>query len=778
MAVELQGQQLWGGEYEIRERVAQGGMATVFTAYARSLDTIVAIKVLSARLAQDPAFRQRFHAEATNIAALHHPNIIEVHHFGGENDAPYIAMRYAPGGTLKDRLKETGGMMDLNSAARLTVQVASALHYAHNAGLIHLDVKPANILLGGVDWPLLSDFGIVRIAGEAREDGHRVAGTPAYMSPEQWQGLALDGRSDQYSLALMFYEIVTGRRPFSGETSAELKEQHVNEPPPRLRDLNPGVPGPVEDVVMRALSKDPDGRFPTIDEFGTALTEAVEHSRGMQLETKQAIVSAAPNLVALLVLSVVAPLLSGLPNSSAPIFHQLTLNSPIALVTALLQVWLLLGIRWHLIGIITRFLGAVLDGLDQFTRTYVRLGTDSQGPLRVKVWRNAAVGSAEVIVNIAYLFLIYRILGQPLVETIARLLTMGQAEALTATGVAVLTLLFAAAIVFRVYRKSGAIVAVLALAICWGLVSSMPIVDMEVYGGLSLQWLVKLAVGVAVLVAFFAVRGKVQAEVRAFIVPLVQQPLGGLKRVRSAEEPSARGRIVGRAADGLVNVFYLIVGYPIIATPLRRVLEGLVSERVAAVLITLVVALIVALLVLQLRAASGVFPATLGLLLSAPLLMALPLFEEGFLGGTSLQWAANLIIALGVLAIFLSIRRQVQAAARGVIVPTIDHQLSGLLTASSESQAEARHRALESASDMLVNVMYLLLAYFAAVRPVVGMVSDVTNLTWVSVLVYATFLAAALLVFVSFVRRLLPIVRPPSQQKPDTAQVPVPVQQA
>ena len=776
MAVELQGHQLWDGEYEVKERLAQGGMATVFTAYARSLDTTVAVKVLSPRLAQDASFRQRFHAEATSIAALHHPNIIEVHHFGEENNVPYIAMRYVPGGTLKDRLKETGGMMDLNSAARLTVQVASALNYAHNAGLIHLDVKPANVLLGAADWPLLSDFGIIRIAGEAREDGHRVAGTPAYMSPEQWQGLPLDGRSDEYSLALMFYEIVTGKRPFSGETSAELKEQHVNEPPPRLRALNPGVPGPVEDVVMKALSKNPDDRFPTTGEFGTALAEAVERSRGMQLETKQAIVSAAPNLVALLVLSVVAPLLSGLANSSTPIFLRLTLDSPIALVTALLQVWLLVGIRWHLIGIITRFLGAVLDGLDQFTRTYVRLGTGSGGPLRLKAWRNAAVGSAEGIVNVAYLFLIYRILGQPVVETVSQLLTVSQAADLTATGVAGLVMLFAAVIVVRVYRKSGAMVAVLALAICWGLVSSMPMVDMQVYGGLSLQWVAKLAVGLAVLITFFAVRKRVQAEVREFVVPLVEQPLGGLKRARSAEESSTRRQIVGRASDGLVNVFYLIVGYPIVATPLRRVLEGLIPKNWAAVLITLAVVLLIALLVLKLRAASGVFPAALGLLLSAPLLMSLPLFEEGYLGGTSLRWAANLIIALGVLAIFLSIRKKVQEAARGIVVPAIDHQLSGLLTAGSEAQAEARHRALGSASDMLVNVVYLLLAYFAAVRPVVGVVSDVTNLAWVSVLVYAVFLAAALLVFISFVRRLLPIVSRPTQSK--AAAVPASVPQA
>ena len=396
MAVDLSVQQLWAGEYEIREKVAQGGMATVYSAYARSLDTTVAIKVLSPRLSRDASFLERFRGEATSIAALHHPNIIEVHHFGEEGGAPYIAMRYVSGGTLKERLEVAGGLMELRAAARLIAQVASALDYAHERGLIHLDVKPANILLGNADWPLLSDFGIVRIAGDAREDGHRVAGTPAYMSPEQWQGLDVDGRSDQYSLALTFYEMVTGRRPFSGGTSAELKAQHLSVEPARPRDLNPGIPGPIEEVMLRAMSKDRDDRFPTIGEFGTALVEAVEESRGMQLETKQAMVAVAPSLVALLFLSAFAPLLASLADTSRPVYSDLTLDWPIRLVFALLQIGLLLGIRWHLIGLATRVFDGVLARVERLTRSAARGAPRGGG---AGAWRRAPRGWAQGLVR-------------------------------------------------------------------------------------------------------------------------------------------------------------------------------------------------------------------------------------------------------------------------------------------------------------------------------------------------------------------------------------------
>jgi len=759
MAVDLASHTVLEGEYEIQQALAQGGMATIFTAHSRSLDTIVAIKVLSSRFARDPAFLERFHAEATNIANLHHPNIIEVYKFGVAGDVAYIAMRYVPGGTLKERLQLSGGQMNLSSAARLTSQVASALQHAHEHGLVHLDVKPGNVLLGNADWPLLSDFGIIRMAGDAREDGHRVAGTPAYMSPEQWQGGDLDGRSDQYSLGIMFYELVTGRRPFAGETSVELKAQHTDVAPPRPREINPGIPGPVEEVMLRALAKRPEDRFPTIGEFGTALVDAVERSRGMQLETKQAIISAAPNLVALAGLSVVAPLLASLPNPDLPVFRSLTLNWPVSLITALLQILLLLGIRWHLIGIVTRFLGAVVDAIDQFTRNYVRIGTDTEGVLRVKAWRNAVVASGEGIVNIAYLFIIYQIGALPLIKTVALAIDPGR-EAEVATAIAALAVLVAAAIILKLFRTAGPVIALWALTICWAFISAMPLVDEEIWGRVSLQWLIKLGIGLAVLLTCLAVRKRVQAVAREYVGTLINEQARNLQQGQNAEQSAARLDVVGRATDGLVNVLYLIVGYPIIALPLHNVLVSFVSETIGAILVTLCVFILAAILVNELRVASGVVPATLGLLICAPMLLGLPLFEPGLLGGPSLQWAGRFVIGLGVLALFLGIRGKVQAVGRAVIVPVMDHQLSSLRPSRSEAEEAARLKVLEGSADALVNVGYLIVAYFAVVGPVAGDVAGALSLGWVSAIIYALFVLLVVYVLYRFARGIAPALRP------------------
>ena len=251
----LIGRALRDGEYVVRDVLGRGGMATVYRASSRSLETDVALKVLAPRLAADLDLRDRFHQEARLLSHLFHPNLLTVHYFGEEGDTVYIAMRLVTSGTLRDRMTALGGRLDLVSAARLIRGVADALQTAHDADIVHLDVKPSNVLLGRADWPLVADTGIAEVIqpAEAPVTARRIAGTPAYMSPEQCRGDVVDGRSDQYSLAIMAFEVLTGQLPFSGATSQDLMRHQMYDSPPRPRDVNPGLPSPVEDILLRDL---------------------------------------------------------------------------------------------------------------------------------------------------------------------------------------------------------------------------------------------------------------------------------------------------------------------------------------------------------------------------------------------------------------------------------------------------------------------------------------------------------------------------------------------
>jgi hypothetical protein len=758
MAINPQLLVLRNGEYEVHDVLASGGMATVYTARSRSLNGPVAIKVLAPRLSGDPELMARFHAEAESIHELHHPNILEVYYFAEEAGIAYIAMRYVPGGTLKELAGALGGPMDLHTAARITSQVAAALQHAHDHGMFHLDVKPGNVLLGDADWPLLADFGIIRIAGETREDGHRVAGTPAYMSPEQWQDGPIDGRSDQYSLGLMFYELVTGRRPFSGETSAELKEQHLSVEPARPRQINPGIPGPVEEVILRALQKQPDDRYPTISDFGIALVEAVDRSRGMQLETKQAIVGVVPNVLALILLSLVGPLLESLPNPDLPVFRELTLNWPIALVVAVLQVSLLLGIRWPVIGLATRLMGSAVDALDRLTRVHIRIGTDAAGPLHVATWRNAALSTAEGLVNVAYLFAIYELGAVPLIKTLALPIDPGM-EDILATGVTALVLLVAAAIVLRIYQATGPIIGVCVLAVCWAFISTLPIVDRSILGTVSLPWLVKLVVGLAVLAAFLGVRIRVQRAVREAVVPLLLRQVRGLRRGLSPDDVAKQKNQIERSLDDLVNVLYLVIGYAIIALPLEYVLLGVSGSLVSAILITAGVIVAAGLLINRMRATSGTVAATLGLVICSPTLLSLPLFALDSSGSVSFEWVARLVIGLGVLLLFLGVRGRVRAACRPVIVPFLAQQLASIRPAMSETEENERRQSLGHSADALVDVLYLLVGYFSVVAPVASALAGSGNLSVVSTLLYVLFILAVVYVIYRLVGDFVPRLR-------------------
>ncbi|MCL5962006.1 MAG: serine/threonine protein kinase, partial [Chloroflexi bacterium] len=201
---QLEGRTL--GHYHLLEELGRGGMATVYKAYQPSLDRHVAVKILAPFLANQRDFFERFRREATAVARLSHPNILNVYDFGQEGDLAYIVMEYVVGGNLAGRL---GSAKDLAFASVIIAQMASALDYAHRRGIIHRDIKPANILMAEDDWAILSDFGIAKIVESTlalTQTGMGI-GTPEYMSPEQGQGLAIDQRTDIYSLGVVLYEI-------------------------------------------------------------------------------------------------------------------------------------------------------------------------------------------------------------------------------------------------------------------------------------------------------------------------------------------------------------------------------------------------------------------------------------------------------------------------------------------------------------------------------------------------------------------------------------------
>jgi hypothetical protein len=266
------------GQYQIVELAGQGGMATVYKAYQPSLNRYVALKVLPEYLAHDDEFVKRFKQEATAAAALRHPNIIVIYDIGEAGSVHYIATEFLEGQTLDAVLKQSGAL-PLPRVVKIVAQLTSALEAAHQQNLIHRDVKPSNVFLNAKDHVTLMDFGIVKAVSSTRlTRTGLLVGTPEYMSPEQAEGQALDGRSDLYSLGVVVYQMLTGQTPFTAPTPNAVLYAHVNRPPTPLSRLNQAVPQSVEAVVLRALAKKPADRFQSVAEFATALEQAASQA--------------------------------------------------------------------------------------------------------------------------------------------------------------------------------------------------------------------------------------------------------------------------------------------------------------------------------------------------------------------------------------------------------------------------------------------------------------------------------------------------------------------
>jgi len=260
------------GQYEIVSILGAGGMATIYRALQPSVKREVAIKVIESMLVRNPDFIKRFQREARTSAALNHPHIIKVFDFGQEDDLLYLVMELKSGGNLGRLLSHE--RLPLDQAGRLLGQIASALDYAHLHGVIHRDLKPPNVLLDEDRNGFLTDFGIAKTTSEmtAITQSGTVLGTPTYMAPEQWSEGTVDARTDLYALGVLLYEMLAGRVPYEANTPAQIMYKHLNEPPPSLLTALPDAPFGLDDVVARALAKDPEERYQT----GKALFEAFQ----------------------------------------------------------------------------------------------------------------------------------------------------------------------------------------------------------------------------------------------------------------------------------------------------------------------------------------------------------------------------------------------------------------------------------------------------------------------------------------------------------------------
>ncbi len=266
------------GAYRIMERIGRGGMATVFRAYHPALDRFVAIKVLPDFFAEEPDYRERFQQEARSVARLKHPNILEIFDYGYDDGTAYLVLELVEGGTLADRV---GKPMELREVVRVLEPIGSAIDHAHAHGILHRDIKPSNILLQQDSTPVLADFGLAKMTGAAHRltSSGTVMGTPEYMSPEQAADEPVGPASDQYSLAVVAYEMLTGRVPFLGDTPAAVLLSHVTKAMPAARELRGELSAHVEDVLRRALAKRPEERYTSAAAFVAALKPAAWPSR-------------------------------------------------------------------------------------------------------------------------------------------------------------------------------------------------------------------------------------------------------------------------------------------------------------------------------------------------------------------------------------------------------------------------------------------------------------------------------------------------------------------
>lgn len=279
-------------KFRIEGLLGRGGMSLVYLAHEVELNRFVALKVLPLQLALGTDAAERFKREARIAASLDHPHIVPIHQIGSRSTFLWFTMKFVKGRSLVEYIAERGAM-DLVECLGIVEQVASALHYAHERGVVHRDVKPANVMIDEHGWALVCDFGVAKAFGAVplTKTGGAM-GTPSHMSPEQLYGRGLTSKSDQYSLAIMTYECLAGTPPFAGESLGEILRQHCLEPAPHLSKLRADIPQNVSDALNRAMSKNPDERFDTVVDFVVAL--GGRRLRGTEGSHSRAVARAVP----------------------------------------------------------------------------------------------------------------------------------------------------------------------------------------------------------------------------------------------------------------------------------------------------------------------------------------------------------------------------------------------------------------------------------------------------------------------------------------------------
>ena len=316
------------GRYELEEVVGHGGMSTVYKAHDSLLERNVALKVLHKQYNEDEDFVERFKREARSVAQLQHPNIVTVIDRGEEGGRQYIVFEYIDGENLKE-LVVRKGRLDVRTALEIALEIARGLSFAHEHGLVHRDVKPQNVLLNGDGGAKVTDFGIARsldVEHSVTQTG-TVLGTSNYIAPEQASGQPVDAHTDVYSLGIVLYEMLTGELPFPGENFVAVAMKHIQEPSPSILDARGDVPLRIAEMIDRALEKDPEHRFPTMDAFATeievnlaeldrgedgAVTMVVPAAQRLQRSRHRKPVSPLPLLIGLLGALAIAAVVVGL----------------------------------------------------------------------------------------------------------------------------------------------------------------------------------------------------------------------------------------------------------------------------------------------------------------------------------------------------------------------------------------------------------------------------------------------------------------------------------